>query len=254
MINMFLIIRRLQKTTWSFVVAGLLFAAQDLPAQSIHKFLREGDREYERSKYRESENAYRQAERNAPTEKKNDVLYNTGNAIYQQGQYERSEDYYKQTAEAATDPALRADALHNLGNAYLKQKKLPQAVDAYQNSLRLRPGDPETKANLQLAKKLLKQQQSEQNQGQQQQQQNAGSNSSNQQQNPDQNQQPQPEQSGQQEQSEQQEQPADSDNKMTPEQARRLLETAVSPADQKNARKYRELDPGKHQTRPQKDW
>ena len=41
---------------------------------------------------------------------------------------------------------------------------------------------------------------------------------------------------------------------MTREQARRLLETAVAPEDQRNARKYRELDPGKHQVKPKKDW
>ena len=67
-----------------------------------------------------------------------------------------------------------------------------------------------------------------------------------------QNQQPneQPQQPDQQQQ-QQQQQP---DGRMTPEQAKRLLETAVAPEDRRNAKKYREQEPGKHQTRKKKDW
>ena len=33
-----------------------------------------------------------------------------------------------------------------------------------------------------------------------------------------------------------------------------LLETAVAPEDKQNARKYREMEPGKHRVKPKKDW
>lgn len=231
---------------------GLLCAAQTPFAQSAHQALRQGDRAYDMSNYAESEEAYREAEKKKSDDPR--TYYNTGNAIYQQSHYDESERYFRKTAELAKEPAMKADAFHNLGNAMLKQHKFQEAVDAYQNSLRARPGDPETKANLQLAKKYLKQQQ-QQNSGQQprDQQQPSSSKPSGQQQqqgqNQDQQQQnPQPNQP----QEQQQEQP--SDGQMTREQARRMLETAVSPADQKSARKYRELDPGQHQARPKKDW
>lgn len=234
-----------------------LLAGQMALAQSAHQLLRRGDNAYDKSNYAEAEEAYRQAD----TKKKNDLYttYNTGNALYQQSHYDQSESFFRKSAELAQDPAAKADALHNLGNAFLKQRKFKEAVEAYQNSLRQRPGDPQTKANLQLAKKQLKQQQEQQqNQGQQPQDQQQPSDQQQQQQQPqpgqnqDQNQPQQPNEQPNQQPDQQQEQPAD--GQMTREQARRLLETAVSPADQKNARKYRELDPGTHQTRPKKDW
>ncbi len=229
----------------------LLTMVRTAAAQSAHQLLRKGDNAYDKSNYAAAEEAYRQADK-----KKLDdphTNYNTGNALYQQSHYDQSESFYRKSAELAQDPATEADALHNLGNAFLKQRKFKEAVEAYQNSLRRRPGDPQTKANLQLAKKQLKQQQEqEQNAAQQPQDKQQPSDQQQQQQQPGQNQdQNQPRQPNQQPE-QQPEQPAD--GQMTREQARRLLETAVSPADQKNARKYRELDPGTHQTKPKKDW
>lgn len=230
-----------------------------LTAQSAHKLLREGDRQYEQSNYREAEQAYRQAseQKSAPP----GAIYNTGNAVYQQGNYAASEKLFEQAAQAAGNKTMQADALYNLGNARLKQQKYQEAVQAYENSLRLRPGDPQTKVNLQLAKKKLQQeQQKQQQQNQQNQQPNQQQNQQDQQQNQQTPQQPQQNQGQNQPQDQPQQQPKDqqsrqaSDGRMNPEQARRLLETAVAPEDQRNARKYREMEPGKHQKAPKKDW
>jgi len=223
-----------------------------MTAQSAHKHLRDGDRSYERSNYGEAEQAYRQANEKIPTDPKS--AYNLGNALYQQGNYGEAEKKYEQAAKTAPEPALQADALHNLGNAYILQQKYQEAIRAYENSLRRRPGDPATKANLQLAKKKWQQQQQEQQKEQEQQQQpqeqqdsSAGQQPAEQPQQPDQQEQ-QPSQPSQ----KPPEQP--NDGKMTREQAQRILETAVSPEDKRNARKYREQEPGKHQVRPKKDW
>lgn len=228
----------------------VLFFVSQAVAQSARQLQREGDRQYQDAHYREAEEAYRQAAQ----KKQNDpiVRYNTGNAVYQQGNYAASENYFDQTTREAKDPDMRADAFHNLGNAYFKQQKFKEAIDAYQNSLRLRPGDPDTKVNLQMAKKKWQKQQQEQ-QKQQEQQQNQPQNQPDDQQNQPEQSQNQPQQPQQQPQNKQQEEQT-SDGSMTREQARRILETAVDPQDQKNARKYRELDPGQHKTRPAKDW
>jgi tetratricopeptide (TPR) repeat protein len=231
--------------------------SQNLTAQSAHNLQREADRFYSESNYREAEERYRQA-----SKKKADdptLRYNTGNAIYQQGNYAASELYFKNAAELATDPNRRADALHNLGNAYLKQQKYSEAVQSYENSLRERPGDAETKVNLQLAKKKLRQQQAEQQQKDQQDQQNQNNDQQDQNQQGQQNQGQQPQQPNQQpgeqdQQPDQQPEQPNTDGRMTREQAKRLLETAVAPEDQQNAKKYREQEPGKHTVRPKKDW
>ena len=152
------VMKNIEKYSFWIVFLSL---AQALTAQSAHALQREADRQYSKSNYREAEQGYRQA----GEKKANDpaLLYNTGNAVYQQGNYAAAEPFFEKAAKTAKEPAKRADALHNLGNAYLKQQKFREAVDAYENSLRQRPGDPETKVNLQLAKKKLQQQQQQNN-------------------------------------------------------------------------------------------
>ncbi len=236
------------------VSSALLFLlATNLPAQSAHRLRREGDRQYEQGNFREAEQAYRQAAEQAPADPA--ITFNTGNALYRQGNYAAAEPLFDRAAQTAQEPAKKADAWHNLGNTFLQQQKFQEAVQAYENSLRNRPGDPDTKANLQFAKKKLRQQQAaqqnqQQNQQSQQQQQPENSNSPNP---PPPNRQNQPNQAPS-NQGQQTPEPNQNQERLSREQARRLLETAVAPADKQNARKYREQEPGKYQPTPKKDW
>ena len=239
---------------YSFLIVVLL-QAQIASAQSAHQLHREADRQYNRSEYKDAENNYREELKQKPDDAS--LRYNAGNTLYRQDKYEEAETLYKQAAEAAQDPGKRADALHNLGNTRLLQRKYQEAEQAYENSLRLRPGDPETKVNLQIAKKKRKQEDEKQKQGQQPQpNQNQNQNQQQQQQDPNQQQQ-NPEGQNQdqpQNQNQNQQQPQTPDGRLTPEQVRRLLETAVGPEDRRNAKKYREQDPGKHVPGVKKDW
>lgn len=242
-----------------FFSISLLFsiclAAQ---AQSTHKLLREGDSAYDFENYKEAEKHYR----DAADLQYGDPLaqYNLGNALYQQGNWEDAATRFQQAAGSATEAAFKADALHNFGNTQMKLNKFEEAVEAYESSLRLRPGDAGTKQNLQMAKKKLekeKQQQQEEQEQQNQEQkqpQDPQNQQNNQQQNQEQKQQNQgqgqPEQPSQPQQ-QPQEQPLE---KLKKEDAERLLETAIGPEDQKNARKYREQ---RQQPKPGgkgKDW
>ena len=241
-------------------IVGCLLVST-LPAQSAHQLQREGDRQYEQSNFQQAEQSYRQAIDKKPGDPR--LQYNTGNALYRQGNYPASAPYFDQAAKTAKDPAKQADAWHNLGNAQLMQQKYQEAVDAYENSLRARPGDPDTKVNLQFAKKKLKKQQEDQKKQEQQNQQgqadseqkkqpsqeNQGQNQPDQQQ----GQQPPGQPQNQQGQQNNPGQPKSQD-RLSPEQARQLRETAVAPADKQNARKYREQEPGKYQVTPKKDW
>jgi tetratricopeptide (TPR) repeat protein len=224
----------------------LLICLGALPAlrgQSPHSALREGDRHYDKKEFGKAEEAYRQADKDATG------LYNLGNSIYRQGKYPDAARLYKESADALSHPEEKADALHNLGNAHIQQRRYKDAVAAYTQSLRLRPGDPDTKVNLQLAKKLLAREQARQQQEKDQQQQQQ------------QDQQPSPgngnddqPQGGDNQDSGQQPQQSEDTKPLSEEEARRLLETAVGPEDAKNARKYREKGQPPPKTRPKKDW
>lgn len=235
-----------------------------LSAQSQHRLLRKGDRQYDQEHYKEAEQLYR----DAADRKYGDpqTLYNLGNSLYQQGKWEDSAVRFGQSARLTSDTGLKADALHNLGNACLKQQKYKDAVDAYENSLRLRPGDAETKQNLQMAKKKLKEEQ-QRKKNQQQQQQNQPSQDQNQQQDQQQNQQQdqqnrqndRQQRPGQQQQSRQNQQPETKEQQqntgeLNKEEVQRLLETAIGPEDRKNARKYREQRQQPKPSGKEKDW
>jgi tetratricopeptide (TPR) repeat protein len=235
-----------------------------LQAQSAHDPLRKGDKNYSRQEYENAGKSYKDALTIDPNNQR--ANYNLGNSLYQQGKYEDAVKQYEQAAPSIKNPQEKADLMHNLGNAYLKQKKYKEAIDAYSNSLRLRPGDPQTKMNLQMAKKkILEQQKQDQPQNQppkqgqdpQNQPPNQDQNqdqNQNKDQNQDQNQQPNQGSKPEQQKPQNPEKETTAPGKMSPEEAKRLLESAVGPEDKKNARKYREQAPDTKSKTNKKDW
>ncbi|MFN0176774.1 MAG: tetratricopeptide repeat protein [Saprospiraceae bacterium] len=234
-------------------------------AQATHTPLLKGDRAFERAQYKAAEKQYRIA---ADLDRSNpQAVYNLGNTLFQQGNYEDAEQRFKQATGIIKTPSRQADALHNLGDAFLKQRKYKDAVRAYEESLRLRPADPGTKQNLQMAKKKLKEEekkekeQQQKNQQEQQDQQNQNQDQQNQknpesQQDPQQNQpnQPQQNQQGQPQQPQREQQKKQEEHRLKKEDAKRLLETAVGPDDRKNAQKYRAAQKQSNTKTPKKDW
>ncbi|MDR1739196.1 MAG: VWA domain-containing protein [Bacteroidales bacterium] len=92
--------------------------------------------------------------------------YNLGNSQYKQGQYEQAVQTYQ---NVLNNKGLKKDemarTLYNLGNAQLKQQQYEEAIKSYIESLKLQPGNEDTKYNLAYAKqKLMQQQQQQQNQ------------------------------------------------------------------------------------------
>ena len=70
-----------------------------------------------------------------------------------------AKEQYDLVAKTTKDPFIKADAHHNVGNIAMKEKQYAPAVDAFKNALRNNPNDDETRYNLALAQKLLKEQQ-----------------------------------------------------------------------------------------------
>ncbi|MDO8969377.1 MAG: tetratricopeptide repeat protein, partial [Saprospiraceae bacterium] len=249
-----------------FLLCGIVlnvFCLPNLSAQSTHAPLRKGDLAYDREQYKASEKQYRvAADRDMGHPQ---AVYNLGNALYQQGNFEDASQRFQQAVENAPSPEKKADALHNLGNSLLKQRKYKESVQAYEQSLRLRPANPETKQNLQMAKKKLreemqkekeKQAQDQQNQDQQNQDQQNQDQSQDPNQSPPQDSDNQPDQSGQNppQQPEQAPEPKPTEQQMKKEEAKRLLETAVGTEDRKNAQKYRAAQQQNKPKSNKKDW
>jgi hypothetical protein len=136
-----------------------------LNAQADKKFIRKGNREYEKNKFSDSEISYKKAvdeNKQSP-----DAVFNVGDALYKQNKFEEAGKQFLENTNQNDDKMKKSAGLFNLGNSMLKANKLPESIDAYKNSLKLHPGNPEAKYNLSYAQDLLKLQQEQQKKQQQ---------------------------------------------------------------------------------------
>lgn len=188
-------------------------------------YLRSGNKLYNDSLFIKAEVDYRKALEINP--KSTDAMFNLANALLMQQKAKEAMEQYESVSKIEKDKEKLAQIYHNMGVILQSSKQLPQCIEAYKESLRNNPKDDETRYNLALAQKQLKdQQQNQQNQDQQQQQQQKQEEEK-QDQNKDQQEQ---EQKDQQQQNQQQQQ--QNKNEMSKENAQQLLNAVMQ--DEKN--------------------
>jgi len=137
-------------------------------AQKDKKYIRQGNREYSKKDYSQSEVSYRKA-----IDKNNqspNAVFNIGDALYKQKKYEDAGNQFMESASQNENKTKKAEGLYNLGNSLLQSKKIQESIDAYKNSLRLDLGNMKAKYNLAYAQDLLQQQQQQKQNKQQSQQ------------------------------------------------------------------------------------
>jgi Ca-activated chloride channel homolog len=132
--------------------------------QTDKKYIRQGNREYEKNKFSDSEILYRKASDN--NKQNPDALFNVGDALYRQNKFEEAGKQFLETTSQNENKAKKSAGFFNLGNSLLKANKLEESIEAYKNSLKLAPGNREAKYNLAYAQDLLKKQQQQQQQQQ----------------------------------------------------------------------------------------
>jgi tetratricopeptide (TPR) repeat protein len=149
----------------NILLGAFLLISASVYAQTDKKFIRKGNREYEKNKYPESEISYRKAiDKNKQFP---DAVFNIGDALYKQNKFEEAGNQFLENANQSVDKNKKSAGLYNLGNSLLKANKLEESIEAYKNSLKLRPDNVEAKYNLSYAQDLLKEQQQQQQQQQQ---------------------------------------------------------------------------------------
>jgi Ca-activated chloride channel family protein len=148
----------------SLIICMLLAVSVALNAQTDKKYIRKGNREYEKSKYSESEISYRKALDN--NKQSPDAVFNVGDALYKQNKFDEAGKQFTENVNQNDDKLKKSAGFYNLGNSLFKANKLPESIDAYKSSLKLNPGNKEAKYNLSYAQDLLKRQQEQQKQQQ----------------------------------------------------------------------------------------
>ena len=134
-------------------------------------YIRKGNRLFKDSVFVDAEVNYRKALEANP--KSTISMYNLGNTLSQQQKFKDAMEQYVAATSIEKDKAKLGQIYHNMGVLFQSGKDYQKAVEAYKMSLRNNPKDDETRYNLALAQKLLKdQQQNQQNQDQKQNNQN----------------------------------------------------------------------------------
>jgi Ca-activated chloride channel family protein len=169
----------------SLILCVLLGASFAMNAQTDKKYIRKGNREYEKSKFPESEISYRKAIDN--NKQYPDAGFNVGDALYKQNKFEEAAKQFTDNVNQNEDKLRKSSGYYNLGNSLLKANKFPESIDAYKSSLKLNPNNREAKYNLSYAQDLLKKQQEQQKQQQDKDKQNQKNDKNKQDQKKDQN-------------------------------------------------------------------
>jgi tetratricopeptide (TPR) repeat protein len=209
-----------------YILSLLLLAGagQALAQEKTERdYLRSGNKLYNDSLFIKAEVDYRKALEINP--KSTDAMFNLANTLLMQQKAKEAMEQYQSVSKIEKDKDKLAQIFHNMGVILQSSKQYPQCIEAYKESLRNNPKDDETRYNLALAQKLLKdQQQDQQNQDQQQQQQEQKEDK--QDQNKDQQEQDQKDQQQNQQQQQQ------NKNEMSKENAQQLLNAVMQ--DEKN--------------------
>lgn len=132
------------------VNSGLAFAQND------RTFIRQGNKLYRSQKWAQAETQYRKAiSKNA---KNTQALYNLGCALMMQQKDSMAMVQYQHAAQEETNVLSRSKSYHNMGVIMQNHREYAKAIECYKMALRCNPQDNETRYNLALCKKLLKNQ------------------------------------------------------------------------------------------------
>jgi Ca-activated chloride channel homolog len=131
-----------------------------LNGQTDKKYIRQGNREYNKNGFSDSEISYRKAaDKNSQSA---DAVFNIGDALYKQEKFEEAGKQFEENIVKNEDKSKKSAGYYNLGNSLLKANKVEESINAYKNSLKLKPDNTEAKYNLAYAQDLLKKQQEQQ--------------------------------------------------------------------------------------------
>lgn len=210
--------------------------------RQARKLIRKGNALYRADKRQEAQVDYLKAYRADSTDAR--VQYNLATSMFPQDyklvQKERCDTMammFERAAQAETNPLRKAKAYHNEGVAYQGVKDFGKAIEAYKNALRCNPNDDESRYNLVLCQRQLK------NQG--------GGNNNQQQDKQDKQQQQQQQQQKKQKKQDQQQQ--QQEPPMSKENAEQLLNAAMQ-REKETQKRMKEAQQQPQRRRIEKNW
>ncbi|MFA6807966.1 MAG: tetratricopeptide repeat protein [Eubacteriales bacterium] len=215
-----------------------------LAQKAERDYIRKGNRFFNDSVFVDAEVNYRKALEINPSSTVS--MYNLGNTLSQQKKVKEAVEQYTAAAKIEKNKMKLAHIYHNAGVLFLATKDYKQAVDIFKMSLKNNPTDNETRYNLALAQKLLKDQQ------QQQQKQNKDNKDKDKEKDKQKQDQKNKDKNQKQKDKQEQSKPEKQDNKMSKENAEQLLNSVMQDEKdvQDKVKKQQVIQGG----RLEKDW
>ena len=211
--------------------------------RQARKLIRKGNALYRADKRQEAQVDYLKAYRADSTDAR--VQYNLATSMFPQDyklvQKERCDTMammFERAAQAETNPLRKAKAYHNEGVAYQGVKDFGKAIEAYKNALRCNPNDDESRYNLVLCQRQLK---------------NQGGGNNNQQQDKQDQQDKQQQQQQQDKQKKQEKQQQQQEPPMSKENAEQLLNAAMQ-REKETQKRMKEAQQQPQRRRIEKNW
>ena len=153
----------------AFIICHLSFSYA-VAQTTDRQYVRQGNKLFRAGDHAKAEVSYRKAlEKN---DRNPQAIYNLGNSLLAQKKDSAAVVELEKAAKVETNPLRKSMAYHNLGVICQSKQLFAEAIENYKQSLRLNPDDDETRYNLELCKRQLKNQQNQQNQQQNKQDQN----------------------------------------------------------------------------------
>ena len=194
------------------IIALCLSSVVNICAQNDRQLIRQGNRLFRSQEYEKAEAAYRKAI--AANSNNPEAHYNLGCALMAQQKDSAAVNALENSAKLQQDRNRRAQAFHNIGVICQQKKMFSEAAEAYKESLRNNPKDDETRYNLALCMKQIKNQPKQQQQQKKQQDKNNKNNKQDKEKNKNENNKDQQKQKQQ-------------DEKMSKDNAEQLLNAAM---------------------------
>ena len=132
----------------------LLVGTAQAGAQTDRNLIRQGNRAFKSQKWAVAETQYRKAI--SKNQKNPQAIYNLGCALMAQQKDSMAIQQFTNAAQLETNRLRRAASYHNMGVIMQNHHEYAQAIEYYKMALRCNPQDNETRYNLALCKKLLK--------------------------------------------------------------------------------------------------
>lgn len=132
----------------------LLVGTAQVGAQTDRNLIRQGNRAFKSQKWAVAETQYRKAI--SKNQKNPQAIYNLGCALMAQQKDSMAIQQFTNAAQLESNRLRRAASYHNMGVIMQNHREYAQAIEYYKMALRCNPQDNETRYNLALCKKLLK--------------------------------------------------------------------------------------------------